>query len=116
MKNKFLSIIAVAAIALMLPGCAFHSGLMNNSAALSNANFSYVSQNVSGTASATYIFGFGGMSRQALVAEAKKDMLRTPLKSNQAIANTTINFKHTIIMGVYMQYTCTVTADVVEFK
>ena len=40
-----------------------------------------------------------------------------PLKSNQAFANVTVNFKSAFYFGLLLRKVkCTVTADVVEFK
>jgi hypothetical protein len=61
--------------------------------------------------------GIGGLTKNALVDEAKQDMLsKSPLKANQALANVTINYKGSYFVGpVYHTMVCTVTADVVEF-
>lgn len=90
---------------------------MQSSAALSSANFSYVT-NVKGESSATYVFGIGGLNKETLVDDAQKRMiLSNPLKKNQAIANLTVNFKKTYIyFGVITIVKCVVTADIVEFE
>lgn len=96
---------------------AVHSGSMANSAALSSANFSYVKQNVSGVASATYFLGIGGLKKQSLVNDAKNNMtINSPLRENQALTNLTVNFKTTSYLGIVQTMTCFVTADIVEFK
>jgi hypothetical protein len=105
-------------VALALSSCtATHSGYMQSSAALSSANFSYVT-NVRGESSATYVFGIGGLNKETLVDDAQKRMiLSNPLKKNQAIANLTVNFKKTYIyFGVITTVKCVVTADIVEFE
>ena len=102
----------------MLTSCmATHAGYITNSAALSSANFEYVSNNIQGVEKATYILGIGGMAKEALVAEAKVNMLRrNVLSSNQALSNISVNFKTKYILGLFVTVKCTVTADVVEFK
>ena len=108
-----LSLMAI--LIALLSGCAVHSGIMNNSAALNEANFSYRQQSISGSSEAKYIFGIGGLDKQALVDEAKKDMLKNyELQPNQALANVTVNWKNTFIL-VVIKTQCTVTADIVEF-
>jgi len=112
------SVIAISIIALFSSCMAMHSGYMSNSAALSSANFSYVTQNIKGKSTATYILGIGGLAKETLVDNAKKQMLESnPLKSNQVLANLTVNFKTSLYFGyIYKTVTCTVTADIVQFK
>ena len=43
-------------------------------------------------------------------------LIENPLKSNQALSNLTVNFKNSFILGIVSTVTCTVTADIVEFK
>jgi hypothetical protein len=109
----------VLVFAPILVSCiAFHSGNLSNSAALNAANFTYVNQNIKGQADATYFLVFGGLRKETLVHDAKQQMLTSyPLKDNQALVNQTVNFRYTfLLMGFARKVTCTVTADVVEFK
>lgn len=99
----------------LFSSCAIHSGYLNNSASLSQGNFHYSKFSISGTASTTYVFGIGGLRKRAIVEEAKRDMLeKNPLKSNQVLANTTVNWKFAYFL-IISKLTCTVTGDVVEF-
>lgn len=101
---------------LMTTSCATHVGYVNDSASLSGNNFTYVKNDIAGESTATYILGFGGLAKQAIAHEAKKDMLsKNPLDANQTIANVSVNFK-TKYLFLFNQVKCTVTADVVEFK
>ena len=112
------SIIAIL-ITISISSCiSIHSGYMANSASLNSANFSYVMQNIKGEATATYVLGIGGAARETLVGDAKKEMLhRNPLMSNQAFANITVNYATTYYyLFPVCTVTCTITADVVEFK
>ncbi len=114
MKKAFRLLIIVIGV-FLFSSCTFHNGYMNNSASLSQANFSYVNTNISGTASTLKLLGIGGLNRQAIVSEAKENMLRkNPLKSNQTLANITVNWKTGFYL-IVITNTCTVTADVVEF-
>jgi hypothetical protein len=111
-------VLSFAVIAIFFTSCmAFHAGTTSGSAALSSANFDYVQKGITGSTSAIYIFGFGGMLQDKMVEKAKEDMLKKhPLQSNQALANVTVDVKNTLIFGtVYRQFTVNVTADVVEF-
>lgn len=119
MEKVILKSICAITIAIVVSSCAaMHSGSLSNSAALSSANFSYVKQNIKGQATATYILGIGGLAKETLVDNAKQKMLAdNPLKSNQTLANVTVNFKSAMFFGFLSRTVrCTVTADVVEFK
>ena len=118
MKKLFSKIAIVVFTSTLLTSCmAIHSGYMTNSTALSQANFEYVSNNIQGSESVTYILGIGGMAKETLVDNAKKNMLqRNPLKANQALANLTLNIITTNQLGIIVTVTCTVTADIVEFR
>jgi hypothetical protein len=116
MKTRNTKILTYFLAIFLLTSCAgLHNGYMNNSTALSEANFSYVKNDIRGTSTATYVFGIGGMKKQTLVDEAKKNMLSNPLGRNQALVNQTVNFKYAFYLGIVTKVTCTVTADVVEF-
>ena len=115
MKNR-IKITLMAILTMGLGSCAVHMGYMNNSAGLDDANFSYKQQGISGSAEATYVVGFGGLHHEAIVDEAKQNMLKEhPLQSNQALANVTVNYRNAFYL-VVIKSKCTVTADVVEFK
>lgn len=114
---KINKILFASIISILLSSCALHNGYMLNSTSLSSANFSYVKENISGSATAYSFLGLGGgLFKESLVNDAKQKMISShPLKDNQALANITINFK-TVISGVFMSKTCTITADVVQFR
>ena len=115
MRNLKILLAVIVSVALM-SSCAVHNGFMKNSASLSEANFDYVNQSISGTSNAQYVFAIGGLDRQALVEEAKKEMLKNnPLQANQVLANVTVNWKYSFYVVVF-KTECTVTADVVEFQ
>lgn len=100
---------------LTMSSCATHWGMMTGNASLSSNNFKMV-KIASGTASTTKIFGFGGLSKDALVLSAKKDMMQNnPLKEGQALANVTVDIKNSIMFFVNTEKV-TVTADIIEFK
>ena len=114
--KKYLLVSSVL-LSFLLSGCfATHSGYLNNSASLSQANFKYVKRSISGESSTLTVLGIGGLGKEALVEEAKADMLsRFDLKPNQTIVNTTVNWKNSFYFALYIANKCTVTADVVEF-
>lgn len=107
--------VAIVIIAFTASSCATHWGTMSGSAALSSNNFKVVRM-ASGTASTAKIFGLGGLAKDALVLEAKKDLMQNfPLKEGQALGNVTVDFKNSFMFFV-AKTKVTVTADVVEFK
>lgn len=123
MKNKKISVmtknlIYISIVLLTMfsfSSCAVHTGFMSDSASLSSNNFKMI-RYAEGTASTTKIFGLGGLAKNALVAEAKKDLMQNnPLKDGQALANVTVDFKNSFIFFV-IKNKVTVTADIVEFK
>lgn len=118
MKKLILKSAFIVSLSLLLTSCAAGlSGTMSGSAALNSANFSYSQKNVQGESKATYVFGIGGMNREAIVNEAKEKMLEnTPLKDNQALANLSVDFKYSSFLGIVNTVKCYVSADIVEFK
>ena len=118
MKKVILKSVFAITIAIFITGCAaIHNGYMANSAAFSSNNFSYVKMNAQGTSTATYVLGIGGLAKETLVNDAKQQLLTSsPLKSNQTLANLTVNWKNSIYLGLFKTVKCTVTADIVEFK
>ncbi len=109
-----LTIILIT-ITLFATSCAFHSGVMTGSAALTNSNFKYVGL-AKGTATTTHVFGIGGLKKQALVFEAKKNLLKNyPLREGQALANVAVDMKKTFVFPV-IKTRVTLTADVVDFN
>lgn len=116
MKKCFKILSLGLLCAFLLSGCAVHIGNMGSSTSLSSSNFKYVKKGVSASATATYIFGIGGLSKQALALEARQNLEKMlDLKENQALANVTVDFKRTMITVLYMTNECTIGADVVEF-
>ena len=100
---------------VFLQSCAFYNGTMTGNAAISDANFT-VAGFASGTARCTYVFGIGGLKKDGLVLEAKRNMYNTyPLAPGQAFANVTVDFKR----GYYILFArtvCTITADIIDFN
>lgn len=108
-------------ITFLFSSCAIHNGLITNSnnhetqVVLAKKNFKLV-KNVKGEAKATYIFGIGGLARQAMVEEAKSKMLRKAdmVGSSKAIINETVELKHSLF-PFFRKYEITVSGQVVEF-
>lgn len=113
--RTFKLIIAIAVLGLLTSSCATHFGMMAGSASLSSNNFKVVKM-ASGHAKTTKFFGIGGLGKEALVLDAKKDLLQNnPLRDGQALSNVTVDFKNSFVFFV-MTVNVTVAADIVEFK
>jgi hypothetical protein len=114
MLNKMRNIFYLLICTIVLASCAVHSGLMMNSAALSQNNFKIIG-NVTGTSKTTLFLGIGGLKKEGLALEAKKNMkAQYQLKNGQAYANVTVDIKRTFwILGVTNK--CTINADIVQF-
>lgn len=117
--KKILVIIAIAATMLCASSCGVSAAFSNNvnetKVVLSENNFKVVGQ-AYGEATATYIFGIGGLSEKALYSNAIDEMTRNAnLTGSQTLVNitTSVAVKHIL---VYSQVTCTATATVIEFK
>jgi len=111
MKNLLL----ISLLALIMSSCAFHAGMMTGNASITDNNFRVV-KIIDGQAFTTHILGIGGLSKSALVLEAKKNMLKNhPLRKGQALANVTVDVKKTFVL-IYVKTLITVSADVIDFN
>lgn len=115
---KKIKILFSLLIITTLTSCmATFNGAINNSTALSSANFTYAEVNVEGKADATYILGIGGLDRHSLISEAKQDLMsKHNLKAGQSLANIITNYKTSYYLGLVTVVECTVSADIVEFN
>ncbi len=95
----------------MLSSCASHFGMISSAPVNGNVIYQDVAY---GVAQTNHYFGIGGISQDALVLEAKRDMMRNrPLAANEEYANFTVDFKNSF-WPFYIQTKATVTADVVK--
>jgi hypothetical protein len=117
-KIVYLSIIGIL---FLFSSCASHKGLTFNTnnhttqVLLSKKNYKIVDK-VQGESEAMYILGIGGLSRKAMVAEAKADMVSKAdiIGSSKAIINETVEVKHTHFPFV-RKYKVIVSAYIIEF-
>lgn len=118
MKKTLLKLCLILSITLTLSSCAAGlTGMMNSATSLNSNNFSYVERDLRGKAQATYVFGIGGMNKEAIVSEAKMQMLKNhQLEDGQALANITVDFKYSNFLGIIATTKCYVTADIVVFE
>ena len=102
---------------LLLSSCAsYHLGYVTDSVSLSSDNFSYVERDVTGESTAKYWFLLGNWNKESLVQAAKRDLIsQYNLEDNQTLANITVEYRHTHKFFIYVERTCMVNADIVEF-
>jgi hypothetical protein len=97
---------------LLLTSCAIHQGTVSSSSIGRNVKYEDIAIGVS---QINKYFGLGGLSQDALVLEAKRNMIKSrPLKTNEEYLNFTVDLKRTYLF-FYNQTKVTVSADVVRY-
>ena len=113
-------IIFVFSFAFLFTSCAatFMGSTSNGTSVNLEQNNFEVLSTVSGSATATYVFGFGGNKKDGLISEARAVMLRNAdlVGGSKAIANEIVDTKTQLIFGIITKYTVTLTANIVEFQ
>ena len=118
---KKVTIVALMSSMLLTTSCAVHSGLTSNlnnhstEVVLSKKNFKVI-KTVTGESSVTYVLGIGGLSKRALIAQARAKMLEEAgLEGGaKAIINETVEIKGSNFPFVGKKLVV-VTAQVIEF-
>jgi len=113
-------IVLFSVLALLLASCGVTRELSHNvnnhttQVVLAKNNFKVV-EHVKGEASNQYLLIIGG-GKRALVEKARAKMLQKAnlVGSSRAVINETVE-SHWIFIWVGIQYTVTVSADVIEF-
>jgi archaellum component FlaF (FlaF/FlaG flagellin family) len=108
-------------ITLICSSCGIYNGLTTNTNAhttdviLSKKNFKVIAR-VKGSAQETYVFGIGGLTRKALIEEARTNMFSNMdiIGSSKAIINETVEIKSSYYFIVETQEV-TVSAHIIEF-
>lgn len=119
--KKFLTRIAMAVAAVLIfAGCGVSSNLTTNAnlnqtnVVLSQKNY-HVVKTVKAETSATYVFGIGGLSKQALYNNAVAELTKKAnLTGSQALVNVTVTNSAKLIVCVG-KVTYTAEATVIEF-
>lgn len=115
------TILAILIISVLVTSCGIqHAFVLNTTGNVTNVelnkkNFKVVGK-VSGSSTANYIFGIGGINKKALIENAKSEML---LNANlegaaRAIVNVTIEEDFRFYL-VYFKRTVKVSGHVIEF-
>ncbi len=119
---KKANLILITVVSLFLTSCSMNSGLVNQfttynngtNVVLQEANFKVVGQ-VTGKATNSYFFGFGGFKN--LVSLAKQDMLKNAALdgTSKAIINMSLETQHNFYMGIFQERTVIIHGTVIEF-
>ncbi|GAL84188.1 hypothetical protein MYP_1416 [Sporocytophaga myxococcoides] len=106
MKNFYLAISFIA----FLSSCAFHSGNVS-SGSIVDCPMKTI---ITGQASTSKFLGLGGLSKNALIVDAKQDLYRKiSVKKNLKLTNFSVDFKTTYIL-FYSSTIATVSADLFD--
>ena len=120
MKKLFSKVVMAVAAVLLISSCGVNANLTTNhnlnqtNVVLSQKNF-HVVKNVEAEVTATYFFGIGGISKQALHNNAVSELTKNAdLTGSQALVNVTVhqsvkNFLY------YTEFTYHAKGTVIEF-
>lgn len=87
-------------ILLFASSCAMHYGNFESSTELSQNNFT-LKQLAVASSSDHYFLGIGGLSNNALVLQAKRNLYQNyPLKKGQSFANISIDFENAFTLFI----------------
>lgn len=104
-------LVIVINILLFLSSCATHNGAISSSSINRNVVYEDIAY---GVAQSNKVFGIGGLSQDALVLEAKRELMKNrPLNENEEYLNFTVDFKRTF-WPFYSQTKVTLSADVIR--
>ena len=120
MKSIKSIVIAICA-ALLVTSCGLSSNMTSNAnlnqtnVVLTKNNFKVV-KSVEAETAQTYVFGIGGISKNALKANAIADLTKSAgLTGSQALVNITVRESVATIFGIYTKYIINAEGTVVEF-
>jgi protein involved in sex pheromone biosynthesis len=119
--KKSLKIALVGALLFTGSSCATHSAhtsnlkSQNTQVILSQDNF-IVRERIQGKASATYVFGLGGLSKKSLLESARANMYENANLEggSKALINETFSVKNSFFF-FFWKNQVNVSADIVEF-
>lgn len=122
MKKRLLTIVFGITLLVFVSGCGSNLGFLSDRARtiteveLGSKNFKVISR-VSGTASATYYLGFGGMKNQDLLEMAMTDLLsKAELEgTSRALVNQLVDVHVGGFPLIYSKITVKISAHVIEF-
>jgi hypothetical protein len=96
----------------VITSCAVHRGTISTSATDKNIVYKDIAIGVS---ECKQILGFGGLSQDALIYEAKKELFKNyPLNANELYLNYVLDIKNSYFI-VFSKTKITITADIAEY-
>lgn len=105
-------LLAILIPVVILSSCAMHHGTISSSSINRSVKYEDIAYGVSYS---NKYFGFGGVSQDALILDAKRELVKSrPLQANEEYANFTIDFKWTFF-PFFVKTKVTVSADVIKF-
>jgi hypothetical protein len=116
------SFIIICSLAFSLSSCGLNMGFLSDKnrtvthVELNKGNYKVIDR-VSGTSSATYYLGVGGMKNQALLDIAMTDLLSKAnlTGGSKALVNQTVDVHKGGVPFIYSKITVKITAHVIEF-
>lgn len=122
MKTYSIKFLIIFFLGFSLSSCGLNMGFLSDKnrtvthVELNEANYKVIDR-VSGTSSATYILGVGGMKNQALLDIAMTDLLsKASLNGgSKALVNQTMDVHKGGVPFIYSKITVKITAHVIEF-
>jgi len=103
----------IISLVFFLGSCAFHSGTLNSTTTAEPVFHKDIGV---GVASTHLVFGLGGLSKDALILEARKNLMENrPLEGAEQYNNISTDFKRTVFLMVF-KTKVTMVADVVAPK
>jgi hypothetical protein len=102
-------------VLLLLTSCAFHQGTFDSGVAITNNQFR-IAGTARGSAYTFHILGIGGLSKDALVWEAKRDLYsKYPLAKGMSLTNVSVDRKFSFY-GVAIRTEVVINADIIDFN
>lgn len=110
MKNLVL-----IAVLFSLSSCAFHSGIYQSSASITNNQFR-IAGKANGKAETIQLLGIGGLYKNALVQEALNNLhQKYPLQKAMLLGNVTVDFKTSYLL-ILRKTQVIINADIIDFN
>lgn len=99
----------------LFTSCAFHHGTFQGSACVTNNQYR-IAGTAKGSAEIVQLLGIGGLGKDALVNEAKKDLYaKYPIPKGMMLGNVTVNFKTTYAL-IVRKTKVFIVADIIDFN
>lgn len=103
-------------IGILLTACTIHTGTISGGSGVITDDRFAVTRLVMGTAKTTQFLGIGGFEKDAMVFEAKKNMIQhAEMQPGEVIGQTTVDFKRTFFFPIQSNKV-TISAEIIDFS